>query len=75
VAALWFLYAAGVLVGLWRIDARPITKVALALVWPIGPMAFVLTILVLLGASAVAFPLVGVGLAVAAAVAWWALAA
>ena len=54
------LYLAGVAVTLWRTDAGWPTRTAVALLWPVGPMAFVLTVLVLLAASTIAFPLVGV---------------
>ena len=54
------LYLAGVAVTLWRTDARWPTRTAVALLWPVGPMAFVLTVLVLLAASTIAFPVVGV---------------
>jgi len=40
---------------LWRTDAKPMTRVALAVLWPIGPLAFVVTLLVLLAASPFAF--------------------
>lgn len=53
------IYLAGVLVGLARIDGRWPARLGLALVWPLGPLAFVLTISLLLLASLVAFPLVG----------------
>jgi hypothetical protein len=59
---MWFvllLYGIGVLIGLVAIDARPAARVGLALVWPIGPAAFVVTLAVLLAASLIAFPIVG----------------
>ena len=49
------LYMVGVLVGLWRTDGPPLTKLALALLWPIGPLAFLVTISGLVVAAAVAF--------------------
>ena len=51
------IYLAGVVVGLTRIDARPVSRVGLALLWPLGPAAFIVTLAVLLGASVIAFPL------------------
>lgn len=68
------LYIGGVVVGLWRADARPATRVAIALLWPVGPLAFAVTIAVLVGAALVAFPVFGVA-AVIAAITWgiWAL--
>ena len=66
------LYIGGVVVGLFGIDARPVERVTLALLWPLGPLAFVATITLLLAASLIAFPLVGVTVVAAlAAAAWW----
>jgi hypothetical protein len=44
-----------VLVGLWRTDGPPATKLALAVLWPIGPLAFLVTISGLTIAAAIAF--------------------
>lgn len=66
------MYVAGVAWGLIMIDARPAARLGLALLWPIGPLAFVLTIAILLVASLVAYPAVGAGVLIAAGVAWWA---
>jgi len=49
------VYLAGVAVGLWRTDAPWPSRVALAVLWPIGPLAFVVTIAILLAAAPVAF--------------------
>ena len=66
------VYAAGALVALWRTDAGWPTRIALALLWPIGPLAFLVTVAILLGASLIAFPLVaGVMAVLAAAAVWW----
>jgi hypothetical protein len=65
------VYALGVLLGLARIDAGPATRVALAVLWPLGPLAFVLTLTILIIASLIAFPLWGVGVVLVAALAWW----
>jgi hypothetical protein len=67
---LWTVYLAGVLVGLWLGDSRPPVRVGLALLWPLGPIAFVVTIAGLLLASLIAFPLVGVIAGVLAAIVW-----
>jgi hypothetical protein len=64
-------YLAGVVVGLWRTDGAPRTRVAVALLWPLGPLAFAITITVLLAASLVAFPLFGGAVALAAGLLWW----
>jgi hypothetical protein len=57
---LYWIYAAGVAAGLALIDARWPSRIGLALVWPIGPLAFVVTVSILLLASLVAFPVFGV---------------
>jgi hypothetical protein len=49
------IYVLGVLLGLWRTDGPPMTKVALALLWPIGPIAFLITISGLAVAAIIAF--------------------
>jgi hypothetical protein len=49
------IYTVGVLVGLWRTDGPPATKLAFALLWPIGPLAFVVTVSGLLVAAVIAF--------------------
>ena len=66
------IYVAGAALALWRTDASWPTRIVLALLWPIGPVAFLITVAILVGASLVAFPLVAGGIAalVAAAV-WW----
>jgi hypothetical protein len=62
-------YLSGVLIGIWRVDGRPATRVWLALLWPLGPLAFVVTLAGLLLASLIAFPLVG-GIVAGAGVIW-----
>jgi hypothetical protein len=64
------IYVAGVLWGLLVIDAPPATKIALAILWPIGPLAFAVTVTILLAASLIAFPVFGVAVLLAAAAAW-----
>ena len=64
------LYVAGVVWGLLVIDARPMTKIGLAIFWPLGPIAFAVTITVLLAASLIAFPAVGIAALIAAVAAW-----
>ena len=69
---LWALYAAGAIVAIWRTDAAWPTRLALAALWPLGPLAFLVTVGILLAASLVAFPVVaGVIAAGAAAALWW----
>ena len=64
-------YVAGVVWGLIMIDARPAARIGLALLWPVGPLAFVLTIAVLLGAALIAYPALGAAALLAAGLAWW----
>ena len=72
VKVLWTLYAVGALVAIWRTDASWPTRVALALLWPLGPLAFLVTVGVLLGASVIAFPLIAGLIALAGAtILWW----
>jgi len=49
------VYLAGVVIGLWRTDDRWPRRVLLAALWPIGPLAFVLVLAILLAASPLAF--------------------
>ena len=67
------LYAAGVAAALWRTDARAPARLVLSLLWPLGPLAFLLTVTLLVAASLIAFPLVGVVVA-GGALTWWLLA-
>jgi hypothetical protein len=53
--ALTTIYGIGVVVGLIMGDARPAARVGLALAWPLGPIAFVVTVAMLLAATPVAF--------------------
>jgi len=60
--------------ALWRTDAGWPTRIALALLWPVGPVAFLITVAILIGASLIAFPVVaGLIAAAVAAAAWWLL--
>jgi hypothetical protein len=67
------LYAAGAAVALWRTDGPWPIRIVLALLWPIGPTAFAVTVGLLLGASLIAFPAVGIAVG-AGVLAWWMLA-
>lgn len=67
------LYVAGVLWSLIKTDARPAERVVLSLLWPLGPLAFLVTIAILLAASVIAYPLVMVPAVVVLAVVWWML--
>lgn len=65
------LYVAGVTWGLIVIDGHPGVRIGLALLWPLGPVAFVVTLVVLVMAAMIAFPLFG-AVAIAAVLASWA---
>lgn len=65
------VYLMGVVVGLSAIDGGPFSRIALALTWPLGPLAFVVTVAGLLVVAAIAFPLFGGLLATALAASWW----
>jgi hypothetical protein len=70
----WGLYAAGALIAFWRTDAAWPTRIALGLLWPIGPLAFLVTVAILVAASLIAFPVVAGLIAVVGATAiWWVL--
>jgi hypothetical protein len=71
-AALGILYAAGVLIGIVCGDARPRVRLMHAVLWPLGILAFVVTLGVLLAASVIAFPLVA-GVLLGATVLLWTL--
>ena len=68
--AITILYVAGVIWGLLRTDARPVERVVLSLLWPLGPLAFLVTLAILVAASVIAYPLVMVPVVVVAVV-WW----
>ena len=69
---LWVIYAVGALIALWRTDASWPARMAVAFLWPLGPLAFVVTVAILVAASLIAFPLAAGALAVASAAAvWW----
>ena len=67
------IYAAGVAAALWRTDAPAPARLVLSLLWPLGPLAFLLTFTLLVAASLIAFPVVGVVVA-SGALTWWLLA-
>jgi hypothetical protein len=66
------VYVAGIVWCILVSDARPAERVTLALLWPLGPLALVVTVIVLLAASAIAYPLVVVPVLTAIAVLCWA---
>ncbi|HTI42569.1 MAG TPA: hypothetical protein VL693_12150 [Vicinamibacterales bacterium] len=64
---------AGVLVGLLASQGGVSTRLGLALLWPLGPLAFAITVAGLLVVAAIAFPVFGVILAGLVAASWWLL--
>ena len=66
------VYVVGVVVGLMCGDAHPAHRVTLAVLWPLGLIAFLVTLGVLLIAAAIAFPLFA-GALLAASVLLWTL--
>ena len=52
---LWLVYLAGAVVALLRTDGKTLDRVTLAVLWPLGPLAFVVTVVILVLASPFAF--------------------
>ena len=67
------VYVMGVVVGLIATQGGVATRIGLALLWPLGPLAFVITVAGLLVVAAIAFPVFGLILAAAIGAAWFAL--
>lgn len=65
------VYAAGVAVGLWRVDGSPAARLTIALLWPLAIVGAVVTITALVLAAMVLFPMVGVAGVLAAGLIWW----
>ena len=65
------LYVVGVLLGLVATQGGVATRLGLALLWPLGPLAFIITVAGLLAVAALAFPVFGVMLAAGLAAGWW----
>ena len=63
-------YLAGVLVGLWKVDAPGARRVALARSWPLGVLAAAVTIPILVGAALVLFPVIGAMAVLGGLLAW-----
>jgi hypothetical protein len=49
------IYLIGVAIGLWWTDAPQPMRLLLAVLWPIGPLAFVIVIAILVAATPIAF--------------------
>jgi hypothetical protein len=67
------IYLVGVAAGLLFTDGSPLARLALALAWPIGPLAFAVVVAGLLVAALYIFPLFGAVVAVGSLAAWWLL--
>jgi hypothetical protein len=67
------IYVVGVAAGLFFTDGSLPARVALALAWPIGPLAFVTVVTGLLVAALYIFPVFGAVVAVGSLAAWWLL--
>jgi len=65
------VYLVGVVVGLIGTQGGPGTRILLAVLWPLGPLAFLITVGGLLVVAAIAFPVFGAILAAGVAVVWW----
>jgi hypothetical protein len=72
----WVLevYLAGVAIGLFATQGGIATRIGLAVLWPLGPLAFFVVSAGLLVVAGIAFPVFGGFLAAAAAALWWWLA-
>lgn len=69
--AVLIVYGAGVAIGLVLIDEPFPARLGVAAIWPLGPMAFVVTITVLLLVLPIALPRAAIVLAILAAAFWW----
>ena len=67
------VYLLGALVALVRTDAGWGTRVLLAALWPVGPLAFALTVATLVAVGMVAFPPFGAAVVAAAGAVWYLL--
>ena len=67
------VYVVGVIIGLLITDGGLAARIGLALAWPLGPLAFLVTVAGLLVVAAIAFPIFGLALAAALGAGWWAL--
>ena len=52
---LLLVYLAGAVVALLRTDGKALDRLTLAVLWPVGPLAFVVTVAILLLASPFGF--------------------
>ena len=64
-------YLVGAAVACVATDAPALVRIGLALVWPLGPIAFVVTVVGLIVVAAIALPAFGLVLAMCGAAAWF----
>ena len=67
------VYVAGVALGLILSDAKPLARIGLAVLWPLGPLAFIVTITILFVAALIAYPAFGIAALIVGAAIRWAL--
>ena len=69
---MWGVYAVGVVIGLCVMRDRWPSRLATALVWPLGPAAFAVVVSILLLASALLWPVPVLSVAaLVGALLWW----
>jgi hypothetical protein len=64
------VYAIGVVVGLFAVDDTLRKRVVVAVLWPLGPLAFVIVITILILSLPIALPRVAAILALLVAASW-----
>ena len=69
--AILAIYLAGVLIGIAVIRDRWPARLGLALVWPLGPIAFVVVVAILLVTAAILWPIPILGATALVGVAAW----
>ena len=67
------VYLVGALIALVKTDAGWGTRVLLAALWPVGPLAFALTVATLVTVGMIAFPAFGAVVVATAGAAWYLL--
>ncbi len=67
------VYLAGMIAGLLVMYEPFPTRVLMAAIWPVGPLAFAVVVTILIATALVVFPAIGLGVAAAALLGWLAL--
>jgi hypothetical protein len=70
ISATTIIYIVGVVIGFMCGDARPAIRIGYALLWPLGFIAFLVTLAILLIASLIAFPMFAAALLAATVILW-----